>query len=141
MLSKHPTTASSSSAKPADGRIHFGGDPESDHEGDTTIDLMDAGAADTKDEEEGEDGEEVNDEDDPEDDFNAAWDVLDLARAYYDKQEGDDMKLKLADTYMCLGDVSLETGVCFYFLAVESILMGVAIQKSLSRRFQTTPQA
>jgi HAT1-interacting factor 1 len=138
VLSKHPTAASSSNTKPTDGRIHFGGDPESDHEGDTTVDLMDAGAADAKDEE-GEDGEGENDEDDPEDDFNAAWDVLDLARAYYDKQEGDDMKLKLADTYMCLGDVSLETGMCFYFLAINSILMSVVIQKSLNRQFQTIP--
>lgn len=59
------------------------------------------------DEEEGEDGE-------PEDDFNAAWEVLDLARAIYGKkiQEDDDeeVKLKLADTYIALGDVSLETG-------------------------------
>jgi HAT1-interacting factor 1 len=58
-------------------------------------------------EEEGEDGE-------PEDDFNAAWEVLDLARAIYDKQNQEDddeeVKLKLADTYIALGDVSLETG-------------------------------
>jgi HAT1-interacting factor 1 len=49
----------------------------------------------------------------PEDDFNAAWEVLDLARAIYDKQkdEDDEVKLKLADTYITLGDVSLETGV------------------------------
>jgi HAT1-interacting factor 1 len=61
--------------------------------------------------------DEVDDEDDedvePEDDFNAAWEVLDLARAIYDKQNEDDdeeVKLKLADTYIALGDVSLETG-------------------------------
>ncbi|OCH84619.1 hypothetical protein OBBRIDRAFT_798927 [Obba rivulosa] len=57
---------------------------------------------------EGED-EEVDGE--PEDDFNAAWEVLDLARAIYEKQqdEDDEVKLKLADTYIALGDVSLET--------------------------------
>ena len=51
-------------------------------------------------------------EEEPEDDFNAAWEVLDLARAIFEKQkdESDEAKLKLADTYMCLGDVSLETG-------------------------------
>lgn len=56
-------------------------------------------------EEEEEDGE-------PEDDFNAAWEVLDLARAIYEKQQEDDdeIKLKLAETYIYLGDVSLETG-------------------------------
>lgn len=63
-------------------------------------------------------GDEDDDQDEedpqPEDDFNAAWEVLDLARAIYDKQKdetGDDeVKLKLADTYITLGDVSLETG-------------------------------
>lgn len=39
---------------------------------------------------------------------------MDLARAIYDKQndeeEDEDVKLKLADTYIALGDVSLETG-------------------------------
>jgi thioredoxin-like negative regulator of GroEL len=57
--------------------------------------------------------EEVDDAE-PEDDFNAAWEVLDLARAIYSKQtekdNSDEVKLKLADTYIALGDVSLETG-------------------------------
>jgi len=65
------------------------------------------------DENEGEE-EEGEEDGEPEDDFNAAWEVLDLARAIYDKQladDGDDeVKLKLADTYIALGDVSLETG-------------------------------
>ncbi len=56
-----------------------------------------------------------DDEAEPEDDFNAAWEVLDLARAIYEKQKaanGDEqVGLKLADTYITLGDVSLETGV------------------------------
>ncbi|KAF8889324.1 hypothetical protein BD779DRAFT_1611083 [Infundibulicybe gibba] len=62
-----------------------------------------------------EDDEEEDEEEDgePEDDFNAAWEVLDLARAIYEKQkEADDdeeVRLKLADTYIALGDVSLET--------------------------------
>lgn len=72
-----------------------------------TIAKAEAGEGDEEDEEEGEGAE-------PEDDFNAAWEVLDLARAIYDKQmaeDGDvDVKLKLADTYIALGDVSLETG-------------------------------
>src|SRR6266850_430348 len=48
----------------------------------------------------------------PEDDFNAAWEVLDLARAIYEKRmdEGDEVRLKVADTFIALGDVSLETG-------------------------------
>lgn len=67
----------------------------------------------------GDEGAEGDDDDEgeeaePEDDFNAAWEVLDLARAIYEKQkeeEGDEeVMLKLADTYITLGDVSLETG-------------------------------
>ena len=47
---------------------------------------------------------------DPEDDFNATWEVLEVARSLYEAQKDSD-ELKLADTYMALGDVSLETGV------------------------------
>ena len=70
-----------------------------------------AEAEESEDEDEEEDGE-------PEDDFNAAWEVLDLARAIYDKQKNEnndeEVRLKLADTYIALGDVSLETGPFFY---------------------------
>lgn len=72
-----------------------------------------------------EDDEEHEEEDDgePEDDFNAAWEVLDLARAIYDKQasedEDEEIKLKLADTYIALGDVSLETGSLFIIFCIE----------------------
>jgi len=66
-------------------------------------------AAEMDEEEEGDD--EEGDDAEPEDDFNAAWEVLDLARALYEKQqdESDLVKLKLADTFIALGDVSLET--------------------------------
>lgn len=59
-----------------------------------------------------EEEEEEDHEAEPEDDFNAAWEVLDLARAIFDKQKDENVeaKLKLADIYMSLGDVSLETG-------------------------------
>lgn len=61
---------------------------------------------------EGQEEEEEGD-DEPEDDFNAAWEILDLARSLFDKRkdEDDEIKLKLADTYVALGDVSLETGL------------------------------
>jgi HAT1-interacting factor 1 len=67
---------------------------------------------------EGEESEEEGEDDgEPEDDFNAAWEVLDLARAIYDKQKDEnndeEVRLKLADTYIALGDVSLETGMFF----------------------------
>jgi len=72
------------------------------------------------------DGDEEGDEAEPEDDFNAAWEVLDLARAIYDKgkDEDDEVKLKLADTYITLGDISLETGAflsMYYLFTIGSL--------------------
>ena len=101
--------------------LSFSGDAEETDEveragsEDMAVDMfgeaMQAGA-----DEEAEGGDEGAEGDDvePEDDFNAAWEVLDLARAIYDQQKDVDddgeVKLKLADTYIALGDVSLETG-------------------------------
>ncbi|KAG2011635.1 hypothetical protein CC2G_011728 [Coprinopsis cinerea AmutBmut pab1-1] len=64
-------------------------------------------------EDDDESDEEGDDDGEPEDDFNAAWEVLDLARAIYEKQlkdeDDEEVRLKLADTFIALGDVSLET--------------------------------
>ncbi|KAG1764798.1 hypothetical protein EDD22DRAFT_1042453 [Suillus occidentalis] len=64
-------------------------------------------------EEEGDEEDAEGEDGEPEDDFNAAWEVLELARAIYEKakDEDDEVKMKLAETYIALGDVSLETGV------------------------------
>ncbi|EED79222.1 predicted protein [Postia placenta Mad-698-R] len=76
---------------------------------DVAVDLF--GEAQKTEEEEEEEEEDDEEEGEPEDDFNAAWEVLDLARALYERQqdENDEVKLKLADTFLALGDVSLET--------------------------------
>lgn len=90
--------------------LSFSGDAE-DVE-DAAVDLF-AEASRAVAEEEREDEEEEGEEGaEPEDDFNAAWEVLDLARTIYDRQKDEDeeVRLKLADTYITLGDVSLETG-------------------------------
>ncbi|KAF9244680.1 hypothetical protein BU15DRAFT_41998 [Melanogaster broomeanus] len=86
--------------------LAFGDEGEGE---DGTVDLFEQATREAEEESEGED--EEGDEGAPEDDFNAAWDVLELARAIYEKakDEDDDIKLKLADTYITLGDVSLET--------------------------------
>ena len=91
--------------------LSFSGDAEDDE--DQAVDLFQQAAAGVEEEDgaeddDGEDGEDAE----PEDDFNAAWEVLDLARAIYARQDAEDeeVKLKLADTYITLGDVSLETG-------------------------------
>jgi HAT1-interacting factor 1 len=77
-----------------------------------------------------EDGEE-EEEGEPEDDFNAAWEVLDLARAIYGqhKNEHDEIALKLADTLIALGDVSLETEK--FDQAVDDYTTGLQLKKSL----------
>lgn len=75
-----------------------------------TVDFKQDGADGESEDEEGQRDAE-GDDDAPEDDFNAAWDALDLARALYEKQgDSDEVKMKVADTYIALGDVSLETG-------------------------------
>lgn len=88
--------------------LSFSGDAEDDE----PVDLFSLAAKRAEEDEEDEDEEDgEGDDGEPEDDFNAAWEVLDLARALYEKrqEESDDVKLKLAETFLLLGDVSLET--------------------------------
>ncbi|KAF8141828.1 hypothetical protein EV363DRAFT_1443765 [Boletus edulis] len=95
--------------RPGNGPIlEFGDEGEDeDEDEDGTLDLL---AQPAKEHEENDD-EEEGEEGEPEDDFNAAWEVLELARGIYEKGKEDDdgTKLRLADTYIALGDVSLET--------------------------------
>ncbi|KAI0369840.1 hypothetical protein BV20DRAFT_1036313 [Pilatotrama ljubarskyi] len=91
--------------------LSFSGDADDDQTGeDVAVDLF-AEARKAADEADAAAEEQEEDDGEPEDDFNAAWEVLDLARAIYEKQqdESDEVKLKLADTFIALGDVSLET--------------------------------
>lgn len=112
--------------------LSFSGDAEDVDEAEhRPVDIFGQATDGEEEEEEGQ-GEEGDGE--PEDDFNAAWEVLDLARAIYDKQaakeDDDEIKLKLADTYVALGDVSLETGM-FYLLAefLDSLFMAQQIAR------------
>ncbi|KAH8110982.1 hypothetical protein DFH11DRAFT_706912 [Phellopilus nigrolimitatus] len=118
--------------------ISFSGDAEEDNAtapggDDVAVDLFAEANAAIEDEEK-EDDEEEGEEDadgEPEDDFNAAWEVLDLARALFEKrkEEDDDIKLKLADTYIALGDVSLETEK--FDLAISDYEAGAALKTEL----------
>ncbi|KAF9269063.1 hypothetical protein L218DRAFT_851954 [Marasmius fiardii PR-910] len=81
-------------------------DPAVDLFAQTALDAAAVAVAENEGEEE-EDGE-------PEDDFNAAWEVFEMARSIYEKQKNasgsdENVSLKLADAYIALGDVSLET--------------------------------
>ena len=102
--------------------LSFSGDVEEEEGDDPAVDLFaEASKPDAESMEETGDGDgdgDGEDEAEPEDDFNAAWEVLDLARAIYEKHmEGDDeVRLKVADTFILLGDVSLETGAFVFFI-------------------------
>lgn len=99
--------------------LSFSGDADEDAEPivpgskeDVPVDLFgEAQKAAEREEEDEEEGEDEDEDVEPEDDFNAAWEVLDLARSLFEKQQdtSDAVKLKLADTLLTLGDVSLET--------------------------------
>lgn len=95
-------SGSASASAPANANFVFGGDGDDDDDDDDD------------DEEQGE-----ADPNELEDDFNAAWDVLDVARTIYlrelekpdlSEEEKKAIKLTLATCYLSLGDVSLETG-------------------------------
>ncbi|KAI0796061.1 hypothetical protein C8Q75DRAFT_711441 [Abortiporus biennis] len=106
--------------------LSFSGDADEDG----TVDLFaDATKATEQPEEEEEGGEEEDGE--PEDDFNAAWEVLDLARAIFEKKqdEDDEVKLKLAETFITLGDVSLETEK--FDQAITDYMAGLTIKTEL----------
>ncbi|ORX95625.1 hypothetical protein K493DRAFT_191901, partial [Basidiobolus meristosporus CBS 931.73] len=77
-------------AESSKGRFHFEGEP----------DLA---------EDEEEEAPEQNGEEEQPDDFETAWEVLDVARVIYSKTEGDEAKLKLGDVLLTLGDVSMES--------------------------------
>ena len=101
-------------SEPADPKFKFDGyEPDEGEEEDEGVHLSNiADDEEEQPEEQQEEDHEEEEEDAPEDDFNAAWEVLELARVIFDsrKDEDPETKLKLADTYLALGDVSLETG-------------------------------
>ncbi|WVR05413.1 hypothetical protein IAU60_002428 [Kwoniella sp. DSM 27419] len=108
------------------GKFVFSADPVSDDEGDEA----EAGPSG------GEGGAEGADEDELEDDYNAAWEVLDVARTIYqriveDNKDGEvrEEKLNLADCYLALGDVSCETEN--FPQAVQDYTSALAIKEDL----------
>lgn len=98
--------------------LSFSGDAEEGDESAVDIFAEAAKGADAEDEH-NEEEEEEDEEAEPEDDFNAAWEALEVARSLFEKKqdEDDQIKLKLADTFTFLGDVSLETGIVYHFVS------------------------
>ena len=115
-------------------QFHFGGDEEDGV--DKVVDLKNDPLPEEEHEEEPTEDEDVS----PEDDFNAAWEVLDLARAFYEKKDDEESRLKLADCYVALGDVSLETGQLRFESTGRGPLTGLeyALQKNSIKLSLTT---
>jgi len=82
-------------------RFHFEGEP----------DLREVEAEDDNEPEDEDDKAEEEEENEGAegDEFNDAWDVLDLARVIYEKDPSPEARQKLSDVYVYLGEVSLET--------------------------------
>lgn len=64
-----------------------------------------------------------------EDDYNAAWEVLDVARTIYQKivdglkeGEGNKERMLLSDCYLALGNVSCETGTSFFYFSFSFLV-------------------
>nr|XP_019042602.1 hypothetical protein I302_09211 [Kwoniella bestiolae CBS 10118]OCF21532.1 hypothetical protein I302_09211 [Kwoniella bestiolae CBS 10118] len=116
------------------GNFVFSADPTSDDEEDQDQEAGPSTAATTGASGDGEGEGEGDDE--PEDDYNAAWEVLDVARTIYQKivegksnDEVKEDKLNLADCYLALGDVSCETEN--FPQAVQDYSSALSIQSSL----------
>ncbi|EIW58465.1 uncharacterized protein TRAVEDRAFT_124499 [Trametes versicolor FP-101664 SS1] len=112
--------------------LSFSGDAEEEHLGeDVAVDLFADAQKAAAEMDAAEEEEEEDDDAEPEDDFNAAWEVLDLARAIYEKhqEDADEVKLKLADTFITLGDVSLETEK--FEQAISDYTAGLALKTDL----------
>ncbi|WOO80892.1 NASP-related protein sim3 [Vanrija pseudolonga] len=98
-------------AGPSSGNFVFEGDSPDDDEEEEEGD-----AADGEDEAPAAGGDGEGEDGDLEDDFNAAWEVLDVARTIYTRavealpaDQGKDDRLLLSECYLTLGDISLET--------------------------------
>lgn len=112
----------------------FEGDGEED-----VLEFKQDGADEGSDDEDEQGPADEEDDDGPEDDFNAAWEVLDLARALYEKKgDSDEMRLKVADTYIALGDVSLETGTSNLFFQLKLFLNNIFLRLD-SQKSSTKP--
>lgn len=111
--------------------LDFGDEGDGEDDEDGTVDLL---GQSVKEPEEESDDEDEGEEGEPEDDFNAAWEVFELARGIYEKGSdgNDEVKLKLADTYIALGDVSLETGAATLLRHRE--IINACPQRSLIRQ-------
>lgn len=120
-----PQTVKENAAECSSSNLVVSADPISDDEeeaqaGETSIAQTIPPDGEGEGEEEGNGEDEV---DEPEDDYNAAWEVLDVARTIYAKRveglaegEGREERLCLAECYLALGDVSCETGMALSLL-------------------------
>ncbi|ORY96525.1 hypothetical protein BCR43DRAFT_491848 [Syncephalastrum racemosum] len=84
--------------KDADPRFHFAESAAAPEESETT---------DAKDEE-GEEEDDEEEDDNKENDFEIAWEVMDIARVIFEKSNDRETRLKLAEVHNYLGDLAME---------------------------------
>ncbi|TYJ54159.1 hypothetical protein B9479_005170 [Cryptococcus floricola] len=118
----------------------FSADPASDDEGDDAADpepeASGSAPGPSDPSAEAAEGEAADDIGELEDDYNAAWEVLDVARKIYEEivstlkeGEGEKERLALADCHQTLGDVSCETEK--FPQAVEDFTTALTIKSAL----------
>ncbi|KAI9309432.1 hypothetical protein BJ944DRAFT_236121 [Cunninghamella echinulata] len=88
-------------------RFHFDDQPV--FTSNNTEELNDKSTTDRDNEDDDDEDEEEENDGAQDDDFETAWDVLDVARVIFEKNDDDATKLKLAEVLLLLGDISLET--------------------------------
>ncbi|XP_038048468.1 protein HGV2-like isoform X2 [Patiria miniata] len=107
-----------------------GAEPSKDAEGAEEDAAEEDAAEEDEDEEEGgakAAGEETKDEDVS--NFQLSWEMLELARIIFSRQEGEEFKLKVSQVYLKLGELGLETGN--YPQSVEDFTQCLTRQKDL----------
>ncbi|CAO3624807.1 unnamed protein product [Cunninghamella blakesleeana] len=109
-------------------RFHFDDQPV--FASNNVNELNEKPVSDKNDEDEDEDEDEDDDNNEAQDDdFETAWDVLDVARVIFEKSDDDASKLKLADVLLLLGDISLETEK--FSAALPDFKKAIDIKKSI----------
>ncbi|KAI9592985.1 hypothetical protein BDF19DRAFT_424944 [Syncephalis fuscata] len=108
VLGQDATAMASTAEDNADDAGGGGGEEKDEKESEDNNDAKEGDDNQEEQKDNKEEGEEEQDEE-PSDDFGMAWEILDLARVIYAREDNEESKEKLGDVYMLLGDVSLES--------------------------------
>lgn len=84
---------------------------------------------DNDEEEDQQDNGDDNEEEEEQDDFELAWEILDIARLIFSDGSDDASKLRLSEVYCDLGDLAMETEA--FGVAAEDFWKAVELKKQL----------